>query len=137
MKWLSLFLLGILAACSSPTLDNTAAGEESAADENLHIHFQSGFYQDTVMLFHGNEKIYENVLTSQGENGPTDKLSIPKSAVKDPLHFRLKQGGQTLEGALPANTDKYIGFYLSSGNVVNIYSKETPFEYENKGNQSL
>lgn len=136
MKWLGLFLLGLTAACSNPDKENTSS-EKEIADENLHIHFQGGFYQDTVMLFHGSEKIYENVLTTQEEGGLTDQLSIPKSSVKDALHFQVKKGGQTLEGSLPSNTDQYIGFYLSSGEVVNIYSKDTPFVYENKGRQSL
>jgi hypothetical protein len=136
IKWLAIFLTGLAVACSAPT-DGQHASEQETADENLHIHFQGGFYQDTVMLFHGSEKIYENVLTTREDSGFTDKLSIPKASVTDALHFRVQKGGQTLEGSLPSNTDQYIGFFLSSGQVVNIYSKDTPFVYENKGRQSL
>ncbi|EMR01998.1 hypothetical protein [Cesiribacter andamanensis] len=136
MKYLAIMLLLLAFGCASDPDPADAALAESAQDE-LHIHFQTGFYQDTVILLHGNEIIYQNVLTTGEESGPTDKLSIPKTALTDALHFRVKKGGQTLEGALPANTDPYIGFYLSAGSVVNVYSSETPFVYERKAEQAL
>ena len=130
MRWLTLLCL-IITACSSPNGDQNNSDAEADADPNaLHIHFQGGFYQDTVTLFHGKEKIYEKVLTTPDGQKVTDKFSIPKSDIKDTLHFRVATEKEKLKGFIPPNAEQYVGFYLSSGSVVNVYSKEEPFEYK-------
>ena len=118
-------------SCSSPTEETTdREQQEEAASNALHIHFQSGFYQDTVSLFHGKEKIYEKVLTTEEDSKLTDQFTMPLSAVKDTLYFRVAQQGQVLRGFIPPNAEQYVGFYLTSGTAVNIYSKSTPFTYQ-------
>ncbi len=124
------FLLAFTAACSSNKAeenpDNLA---EQQAGDALHIHFLSGFYQDTITLYHGREKIYESVLTTAEDKKLTDKFIMPKAEIRDTLYFRVAQEGRVLKGYIPTNADPYVGFYLTSGTAVNIYSKDTPFMY--------
>lgn len=125
-----LVLLSWLFACSSATEDQSNPDPEDEEAKNaMHIHFQSGFYQDTVSLYHGREKIYEKVLTTADGEKITDQFSFPLASIKDTLYFRVAQEGQVLKGFIPPNTDQYVGFYLTSGTAVNIYSKKTPFLY--------
>lgn len=130
LKWLVLILTFFTSACSSPGEDGgNATEDQDQGPEALHIDFQAGFYQDTVILFHGKEKIYEKVLTTEEGKELTDKLSIPKSEISDTIKFKVAQGDRVLKGYIPPRAEQYIGFYLSSGTVVNIYSKSTPFTY--------
>ena len=97
MRWL-LFLL-VFTACSSENKSDNDEAAEAAEEENaLHIHFQSGFHQDTVVLLHAGKKIYENVLTSDAAQKPTDRFSIPKETITDTIYFKVKQQGSVLNG---------------------------------------
>lgn len=130
LKWLALILIFFTSACSSPGEDGANGSEDQDHEPDaLHIHFQAGFYQDTVILFHGKEKIYEKVLTTEEGKQLTDRLSIPKSEISDTIKFRVAQGDRVLKGYIPPKAEQYVGFYLSSGTAVNIYSKSTPFSY--------
>jgi hypothetical protein len=122
-------LMCLMLGCSTPTDDNAEAQQEEKASDAMQIHFQSGFYQDTVSLFHGKKKIYEKVLTTEEGNKLTDKVSLPKEELTDTLYFRVAQAGRVLKGFIPPNAEQYVGFYLTSGTAVNIYSKDTPFSY--------
>ncbi|WP_224997208.1 hypothetical protein [Cesiribacter sp. SM1] len=130
MRW-TIILLVFITACS-PGGDNNTKNDDDAASapESLHIDFQSGFYQDTVTLFHGREKVYEKVLTTREGQRLTDQFSIPKTELKDTLYFRVGTEKQPLRGHIPPNSAQHVGFYLTSGTVVNIYSREAPFEYD-------
>lgn len=129
MRWL--LLLVLFAACSSENNSDNQETAEAGEDENaLHIHFQKGFHQDTVILYNGREKIYEKVLTSQEPKGPTDQFSIPKEQIRDTIYFKVKQEGKVLNGYIPPKAEQYVGFFLTSGSVVNIYSRPAPFEYQ-------
>ncbi|AHM63421.1 hypothetical protein D770_25890 [Flammeovirgaceae bacterium 311] len=131
MKWTSflLFLL-LFTACSAPGDDDNDGNEEAvSAPESLHIDFQAGFYQDTVTLYHGREKIYEKVLTTRNDQRITDQFSIPKAELKDTIYFRVANDKQQLRGHIPPNAAQHVGFYLTSGSVVNIYSSDAPLEY--------
>lgn len=128
MKWLSLFFL-FFCACSADKEQPGNKASDSEESESLHIHFQKGFYQDTVLLYHGDQKIYERVLSSKPEEQPTDVFSIPLQQIRDTIYFELKQEGQNLKGFVPPKASPYVGFYITAGMVVNIYSSETPFIY--------
>ena len=135
MPVLLLFLISCLSLnlirCSSPTDEsNRNKKEDEQTSDALQVHFQSGFYQDTVTLYHGKEKVYEKVLTTEADEKITDVFSIPKSELKDTLYFRVAQQGGALKGFIPPNAEQYVGFYLTSGTAVNIYSKKTPFIYQ-------
>lgn len=130
-------LLLFLAACSSPEGDGGIGpkAEQELADV-LHIDFQTGFFQDTIVLYHGREKVYESILTSDEDTALTDKFVMPISELRDTLYFKVAQQGRVLKGHIPPNADRYIGFYLTSGTAVNIYSKDTPFEYNAQPGQN-
>ena len=130
LKWLTLILSLLITACSTSGEDDRGNIEETEEDPDaMYIHFQTGFYQDTVILYHGKEKIYEKVLTSEEGKTPTDRFSIPKSEISDTIKFQVKQGAQVLKGHIPPKAEQHVGFYITAGSAVNIYSKSTPFTY--------
>lgn len=123
-------LLFFLAACSSPDGEGGIGPQvKQETNDVLHIDFQTGFFQDTIILYHGREKVYESILTSSEGTALTDKFIMPKSELRDTLYFQVVQQGRVLKGHIPPNADQYVGFYLTAGTAVNIYSKDTPFEY--------
>jgi hypothetical protein len=128
MRWITL-LLFMITACSTPGNDRNNS-DDNAEAELLYIDFQAGFYQDTVTLYHGKEKVYEKVLTTKEGQRLTDQFSIPREELKDTLYFRVGTGKQQLRGHIPPNAAQHVGFYLTSGTVVNLYSRDAPFEYE-------
>lgn len=130
-------LLIFLAACTAPEGEGGINPQEQQETADLlHIDFQTGFFQDTIVLYHGREKVYESILTSSEDTALTDKFMMPRSELQDTLYFQVAQQGRVLKGHIPPNADRYIGFYLTSGTAVNIYSRDTPFEYNEPPSQN-
>lgn len=120
------YILLFLTACGT---EHEPQEPATAPENQLHIHFQEGFYQDSVILFRGNKQVYAQQLTTDAEKGYADVYSMPRDSSALPLRFRFVHDSSVVEGTIPVDTKQYIGFYITAGTAVNIYSTETPFSY--------
>jgi hypothetical protein len=135
MRIIPILLILLLASCKSKVVkvsspENNREIITSYSDDTVYVHFQGGFSGDSVYLFHGNVKLYSEIIRTNDLLGYASEIKVPFSAIKDNIKVVLKKGegeysNVILTDSLSSNFVS-IWFY----NQLNISYQDTPFDYE-------
>lgn len=122
-------------SCNSFVVRNTPKQHYDKLEyskDTIYIHFQGGFYNDSIKVLIKNEILFANTMVTNEVWGFAKELKIPKNHLNNKLFVQMKKDTVFYKIAIEEEEfiNNFIGIWFSSKEGLKYYFRNKPFRYD-------